>query len=141
MAKITPSVQEAGRFYGWYIVGAGFLISFIGIGTRYSYGVFVKSLDADFQMTRAMTSGVFSLYMLLGCFIAIIGGWAMDRYGPRKVGIFMGTFTGLSLILTSHARAPWQLLITYSLFLSLGTGAVYGVVNSTTSRWFVEKGE
>jgi MFS family permease len=31
------------------------------------------------------------------------------------------------------------LLITYSLFLSLGTGAVYGVVNSTTARWFVEK--
>jgi MFS family permease len=139
VAKITRSVQEAGRFYGWYIVGAGFLISFIGIGTRYSYGVFVKSLDADFQMTRGMTSGVFSLYMLLGCFVAIMGGWAMDRYGPRKVGIFMGVFTGLSLILTSHSRAPWQLLITYSLFLSLGTGAVYGVVNTTTSRWFVEK--
>jgi MFS family permease len=139
VVKITRSVQAAGRFYGWYIVGAGFLISFIGIGTRYSFGVFVKSLDADFNMTRAATSGVFSLYMLLGCLVAIMGGWAMDRYGPRKVGIFMGTFTGLSLILTSQARAPWQLLITYSLFLSLGTGAVYGVVNSTTSRWFVEK--
>ena len=139
VVKITPSVQKAGRFYGWYIVGAGFLISFIGIGTRYSFGVFVKSLDADFSMTRAATSGVFSLYMLLGCLIAIMGGWAMDRYGPRKVGIFMGIFTGLSLVLTGYARAPWQLLITYSLFLSLGTGAVYGVVNSTTSRWFVEK--
>jgi len=136
---MTRSGQEAGRFYGWYIVGAGFLISFIGMGTRYSYGVFVKSLDADFQMTRTATSGVFSLYMILGCLIAIMGGWALDRYGPRKIGIFMGTFTGLSLILTSQARAPWQLLMTYSLFLSLGTGAVYGVVNSTTSRWFVAK--
>ena len=139
VAKITRSVQKVGRFYGWYIVGAGFIISFIGIGTRYSYGVFVKSLDADFHMTRAATSGVFSLYMLLGCVIAIMGGWAMDRYGPRKVSIFMGTFMGLSLILTSYARAPWHLLITYSLFLALGTGAVYGVVNSTTSRWFIEK--
>lgn len=139
MVNITRSAQKAGNFYGWYIVGAGFVIGFIGIGTRYTYGIFIKPLDADFQMTRAMTSGVFSLYMLLGCFIAIGGGWALDRYGPRKVGIFMGVFTGLSLILTSHARAPWQLLITYSLLLSLGTGAVYGVVNSTTSRWFVEK--
>ncbi|MCJ7596943.1 MAG: MFS transporter, partial [Desulfobacterales bacterium] len=102
-------------------------------------GVFVKSLAADFQMTRAATSGVFSLYMILSCLIAIVGGWALDRYGPRKIGIFMGTFTGLGLIWTSQARAPWQLLITYSLFLSLGTGAVYGVVNSTTSRWFVAR--
>lgn len=137
--KMARSVQEAGRFYGWYIVGAGFLISFIGMGTRYSYGVFVKSLDADFGMTRAATSGVFSLYMILACLIAIMGGWALDRYGPRKIGILMGIFTGLSLLSASQARAAWQLLITYSLFLSLGTGAVYGVANSTTSRWFVAK--
>jgi OFA family oxalate/formate antiporter-like MFS transporter len=120
-------------------VGAGFLTSFIGIGVRYSYGVFLKSIQVDFSMSRGATSGIFSIYMLLGCLIAVAGGRAMDRYGPRKVGILMGTFTGLSLLLTSQARAPWQLLITYSLLFSLGTGAVYTVVNSTASRWFVKK--
>jgi MFS transporter, OFA family, oxalate/formate antiporter len=139
VVKIICSTQKSRCFYGWYIVGAGFLISLIGIGARYSYGVFVKSLDADFGMTRAATSGIFSAYMLLCCLLAATGGWALDKYGPRKVGIFMGVFTGLSLILTSRVRAPWQLLITYSLFLSLGTGPAYGVVNSTTSRWFVKK--
>jgi MFS family permease len=120
-------------------VGAGFLTSFIGIGVRYSYGVFLKSIQVDFGMSRGATSGIFSIYMLLCCVIAVAGGWAMDRYGPRKVGILMGTFTGLSLLLTGQARAPWQLLITYSLLFSLGTGAVYTVVNSTASRWFVKK--
>jgi MFS family permease len=120
-------------------VGAGFLVSFIGIGVRYSYGVFLKSIQVDFGMSRGATSGIFSIYMLLCCAIAVAGGWAMDRYGPRKVGILMGTFTGLSLLLTSQARAPWQLLITYSLLFSLGTGAVYTMVNSTASRWFVKK--
>lgn len=137
--KITRPTKKARRFYGWYIVGAGFLVSFIGMGIRYSFGVFVKTFDVDFQMTRAATSGVFSLYMLFGSLIAILGGWAMDRYGPRKVCIFMGCFTAMSLISTSQVRAAWQLLITYSLFLSLGTSAIYGVVNSTTSRWFLEK--
>jgi OFA family oxalate/formate antiporter-like MFS transporter len=120
-------------------VGAGFLTSFIGIGTRYSYGVFLRSIQVDFGMSRGATSGIFSIYMLLCCLIAVVGGWAMDRYGPRKVGILMGTFTGMSLLLTSQARAPWQLLITYSLLFSLGTGAAYTVVNSTASRWFVKK--
>jgi MFS family permease len=90
-------------------------------------------------MSRGATSGIFSVYMLLCCLIAMVGGWAMDRYGPRKVAIFMGTFTGLSFLLTSQARAPWQLLITYSLLFSLGTGAVYPVVNSTASRWFFKR--
>jgi MFS family permease len=77
--------------------------------------------------------------MLLCVFFAILGGWAIDKHGPRKIGLIMGTMTGLSLLLTSKVSASWQLLITYSLFLSLGTGAIYGVVNTTTSRWFVKK--
>ena len=126
-------------FYGWVIAGAGFLLSFIGIGGRYSFGVFLTSIEGDLNMTRAETSGIFSIYMLLCCVFAILGGWAMDRYGPRKIGIFMGTFAGLSLFLTSCAQSSWQLLITYSLLLSLGTGPIYNVVNTTASRWFAKK--
>jgi MFS family permease len=77
--------------------------------------------------------------MLLCCVFSILGGWALDRFGPRKVSFLMGSFTGLSLLLTSRANAIWQLLITYGLLLSLGTGALYTVVNSTASRWFDKK--
>ena len=99
----------------------------------------MKSIEAEFGITRAATSSIFSIYMLLCCIIAILGGWSMDRYGPKKVGIIMGTFTGLSLLLTSQANSLWQLFITYSLLFSLGTGAIYVVVNSTASRWFIQK--
>ena len=126
-------------FYGWVIVGSGFVMSVLGIGARYCYGVFLKSLEVEFDITRTATSSIFSLYMLLCSIVAIFGGWAMDRYGPKRVGIFMGTFTGLSFFLTSQANSAWQLFITYSLLFSLGTGAIYTIVNSTTSRWFVKK--
>jgi len=126
-------------YYGWTIAAAGFLLSFFGIGARYSFGVFLKSIETEFSMTRTAASGIFSVYMLLCVFFAILGGWAIDKQGPRKIGLIMGTMTGLSLLLTGKVSASWQLLITYSLFLSLGTGAIYGVVNTTTSRWFVKK--
>jgi len=126
-------------FHGWVVVGAGFLIGFVGIGSRYSYGIFLKSIEAEFAMSRGAASGVFSAYMLLCCVLAAVGGWALDRYGPKRVGILLGTFTGLSLVLTSQARAPWQLFLTYSLLLALGTGPIYGVVNTTASRWFLQR--
>ncbi|KPK20768.1 MAG: hypothetical protein AMK69_23350 [Nitrospira bacterium SG8_3] len=126
-------------FYGWAIVGSGFFMSIIGIGSRYCYGVFLKSLEVEFGITRMMTSSIFSLYMLLCSIIAVFSGWAMDEYGPKRVGIFMGTFTGLSFFLTSMANSAWQLFITYSLLFSLGTGAIYTIVNSTVSKWFVKK--
>ena len=115
------------------------MIAVIGIGTRYSFGVFLKSLEAEFGISRGATSGIFSVYMLLCSLLAIIGGWALDKYGPRKIAFLMGSFTGLSLVLTSLTHSVWQLFITYGLLLSVGTGPIYTVVNSTTSRWFHKK--
>ena len=126
-------------FYGWVVVGCVFVMSAIGLGARYSYGVFLKTIEAEFVMTRVATSSIFSFSMLLCCLISILGGWSVDRYGPKKVGLAMGTFTALSFLLTSQASATWQLFITYSLIFSLGTGAFYVFTNATASRWFVKK--
>jgi MFS family permease len=126
-------------FYGWIVISAGLLIALIGLGTRYSFGVFLRSIEIEFGVSRGETSGIFSAYMLLCGLLSILGGWALDRYGPRKVAFVMASFTGLSLLLTSQANAAWQLFITYGLLLSLGTGPVYTVVNSTASRWFSKK--
>lgn len=126
-------------FYGWVVVAVCFVLSAVIFGTRYSFGVFFKSLERDFELTRAATSGVFSAYMLICCAFAVLGGWALDRYGPRIVLFLMGVFTGLSLILTSQTSFAWQLFISYSLLLAIGTGAGYTIVMSTTSRWFDRK--
>jgi MFS family permease len=137
--KIIFSFLKDRLFYGWIVIAAGLFIAVIGLGTRYSFGVFLKSIEAEFGVSRGETSGIFSAYMLFCGLLSILGGWALDRYGPRKVAFVMASFTGLSLLLTSQANAAWQLFITYGLLLSLGTGPVYTVVNSTTSRWFKKK--
>ena len=126
-------------FYGWVVVIACLLINTIIQGTRYSFGVFFKSIEGEFELTRTLTSGVFSVYMVLYSAIAILGGWALDRYGPKVVVFLMGIFVGLSLILTGRTGSAWQLFITYSLLLAIGTGAVYTVLMATTARWFEQK--
>ena len=126
-------------FYGWVVVIAFFVIQAVLWGTSYSFSVFFKSIESEFNLTRATTSAVFSLSMLLVCIFSILGGWASDRYGPRLVLFLMGLFTGLSLLLTSQTGAAWQLFITYSLLLAMGSGAAYVVTMSTVSRWFDKK--
>jgi len=130
---------KARVFYGWVVVGASFILSMIVFGTRYSFGVFFTSLERDFELTRALTSGIFSAYMVFCIGFAILGGWALDRYGPRPVVLLMGIFTALSLILTSQTKYPWQFFISYSLLFAVGTGAAYTILMSTTSRWFEKK--
>lgn len=126
-------------FYGWVIVAAALVILSVLTGVRFSFGVFFKSLQGEFDLTRAATSGVFSVYMVLSAIFSIVSGWASDRYGPRVVVCLMGLFIGLSLLITSQANAFWQLFLSYSLLLAIGTAGTIPVVVTTVSRWFDKK--
>jgi MFS family permease len=118
---------------------AGMAMGILGFGIRYSFGIFFNSLESEFNLSRAATSGVFSTYMLLGGVLSILGGWALDRYGPKTIGLGMSIFTGMSLLASSQVNSAWQLYLTYGVLQALGTGALFALISSTTSRWFLKK--
>jgi MFS family permease len=126
-------------FYGWAVVAIFLVIGITLYGIHFSFGVFFKSIESEFNLTRAATSAILSANMILAGLWSFFAGWAIDRYGPRMVVMFMGIFTGLSLVLTSQTTAMWQLFFTYSFLLAMGTGALYVVPMSAVSRWFDRK--
>ena len=126
-------------FYGWVIVATSLIIFTIFMGGRFSFGVFFKSLESEFNLTRVATSSVFAANTILSAVFTIVGGWAVDRYGPRRVLFSMGLLAGLGLLITSQTNSFWQLFLSYSLLLSIGTGASYPVLMSMVSRWFDKK--
>lgn len=126
-------------FYGWVVVVSMSTITLIMMGVNTSFGVFFKSFEGTFNLTRATTSSILSSRMAFSAVFAVLGGWAVDRYGTRLVFSIMGFFIGLSLILTSQSTSVWQLFIVYSLLLAIGTGAIYVVMTSTVLRWFDRK--
>ncbi|MFC1983209.1 MFS transporter [Chloroflexota bacterium] len=126
-------------FYGWVVVLAFSIIGTSLFGVRLTFGVFFKSIEGEFNLTRAATSSVFSAYMVFGVIFVILIGWAVDKYGPRIVILLMGILTGISLLSISQSNSLWQLFITYSLLLAMGTSAIYLVIISTVSRWFNRK--
>jgi len=126
-------------FYGWVVVIALFIIQLILCGVFSSFGLFFKSIEGEFNLTRTATSAITSTSLMLGGIFALLGGWLLDKYSPRLVLSLMGLFTGLSLVLTSQTSSLWQLFITYSLLVAMGTGAMYVVPTSTITRWFDKK--
>jgi MFS family permease len=123
--------------YKWVMLLSCFIIFATGIGIRYSFGIFFTSLETEFSWTRATTSTLFSVYILLSAIFAVIGGWASDRFGPKPILLVMGIFSGLSLILSGQAQSAFQLYMYYSLLLSIGTGGLYTILTATISRWFI----
>ena len=126
-------------FYGWVVVVASLLILCTMIGVKYSFGIFFKSLQSEFGLSRAVTSGVFSVFMIFSAGFSVLAGWALDKYGPRLVVSAMGFFIGLSLLLTSQTSSLWQLFLSYSLVLAIGTAGAIPVLLSVISHWFDRK--
>ena len=126
-------------FYGWVIIASVFIINAMIMGAISSFGVFFKSIEEHFELSRGTTSAIFSLYWVLGCICAFAGGWFADKYGPKFTLFLMGLFTGLSFILSGQVNAAWQLFLTYSLLLALGAGATWVVTMQPVMNWFVRK--
>jgi hypothetical protein len=40
------------RFYGWYVVAAAFLVTFVGFGSAYSFSSFVEPLQRELSASR-----------------------------------------------------------------------------------------
>ncbi|MFH1381272.1 MAG: MFS transporter [Chloroflexota bacterium] len=123
-------------FYGWVVVIAFLFIGITLYGIYFSFGVFFKSIETEFDLSRGATSAIASASLILTGLFAFLGGLTLDKFGPKIIVLFMGVLTGLSLVLTSLTHATWQLFLTYSLLLSMGTGALYVVPTSTVARWF-----
>lgn len=122
-------------YYGWVVVASYLVIGTVTHGLNQSFGVFFKSIENEFGVTRGATSAVVSVQNVFGSAIAIMAGWSLDRFGPRIITLFIGFFVGLSMLLTSQTQALWQLFITYSLLFCV-IGAIYTTTVGTVSRWF-----
>lgn len=126
-------------FYGYVIVIACFIITGVIIGAHGTFGVFLSPLLSEFGWTRAVTSGAYSLTLVLEGVVGLFVGRFTDKLGPRMVLVACGIFLGLGYLLTSRVDALWQLYFSLGVLTGIGqSGAIIPLV-STVARWFVKK--
>ncbi len=138
--ELKDSSEATPRFfYGYIVVMAAFFIMVIAHGTYNAFGIFFKPLLTDFGWTRAMTSGAFSLSMIMSGLLAIVMGRLTDRFGPRMVITLCGFLLGLGYLLTSRVSTIQQLYLFYGVIIGAGMGGAYVPLLSTVARWFFNR--
>lgn len=133
--------QSTGRFtrgfYGWYVLGAGFIILFFNTGARLSFGVMFKPMLAEFGWDRATLSSAFLLHMAVYALSLVIAGKCYDRYGPQRVIILSTVFLALGYALTAWINTLWQFWVCYGILAAMGLGGTsVPLIAALMSKWF-----
>ena len=103
-----------GVFYGWWVVIAS--MSALVIGSAFywqGFGVFFLSLQDEFGTSRAVLSGAIALSQLEGGMLGPIGGYLVDRFGPRRMMLIGVTLMGTGYILMSLTTSLYSFLIVF----------------------------
>ncbi|SIR92237.1 MFS transporter [Natronorubrum thiooxidans] len=123
-------------YYGWIVVCACFLGTFVVFGLSYSFGVFLERMATDFARSRAVTTIAFGVQTLLLYMGAVLVGVFVDRLGTRRM-LALGTVVlCLGLLWTSVATTWLTVVLAYGVVTGIGMSIVYVVAYATVPRWF-----
>ena len=128
-------------FYGWYIVGVGFLANVASsFALASTLSIFLKPLTADLGISR----GVFSLLrsgegIIAACLAPFIGT-LVDRYGGRWLMAGGTAIAGVGFLLISQIDGFAQFAAIRLTLVTLGDCMMgYMVVNVIIAQWFVRQ--
>ena len=136
---VTARDRKAKPFYGWYVVAAAFVVTFIGFGSAYTFSSFVESLQREFGASRGAVSLVFSFAGFLYFGLGVISGPLADRWGARRLAALGMALVGVGLLFASRAQTIMQVYAAYSIGIGAGVGCAYVPTLGAVQRWFVRR--
>jgi MFS family permease len=109
----------------------------ISYGVRYSFGVFVKPMLAEYNWPMTTIQLGSSINLIMYACAGVLTGWLLDRFAPRwiMIGGILATSTGL--ILAGFIKTPLGLYLTYGVLVGAGSAGCGMVVTSVAiGKWF-----
>lgn len=113
---------------------------FFSSGTRMAFGLVLKPMSEDLDISRSMLTSAFAVFMAVSAVAMPIVGRVIDTHSIRLV-IAAGTVVGTAAIaLTGQITSSWQLFVLYGLVFAVGHAASsVAPVSVLMSRWFPER--
>jgi len=126
-------------FYGWWVVAAAFVITFVGFGCAYTFSAFLEPLQNEFAATRGAISLVFSLAGFLYFILGVASGTLADRFGMRRLCLCGVVLIAGGMAGAATARTLPEVFIAYAAGIGLGVGCAYVPAMGAVQRWFVRR--
>ncbi len=127
-------------FHGWRVVNAGLAVQTLQGGLmQQAYGSYAVVLKAEFGWSSTLISAAYSLNRLESGLLGPVHGWALQRFGARKVMQVGTVLMAVGLVLFSRIQNPTQFFGFYLLAAIGASLSGFLTVVTATVQWFERK--
>ncbi|MDE2640557.1 MAG: MFS transporter [Chloroflexota bacterium] len=128
---------EGGIFYGWWMVGAGFLMKLVyALLVFQAFGAYVAVLREEFEWSKTLFAGAFAMSRVESGALGPLQGWMVDRFGPRRVMQIGVVIMALGFFWFSQINSPEMFVLSF-FTVSLGAGlAGFMTLTIAVVKWF-----
>lgn len=137
--RLPDDRTSSGPFYGWVVVAASFTVMFVAFSAAYCFPAFYLPLSAEFGVTNAEMSTVFSITAALFFGIGGFTGKLADKFGARPVILYGVILVAIGLYLASIAETMLQIYVAVGVSVGLGVGFCYVPAVGPVQRWFIQR--
>ena len=120
----------------WLVVVAAFFTSAIAYGVSYAFGVFLRPLEATFDVGHATMSTLFSALSVLSYFLGPITGELSDKIGARPVVAGAAVLMGGGLLLSARVHSFALLYLTFGVCVGAAVACSYVPSVAAVGEWF-----
>ena len=123
--------------YAWVILATGFTVLFFSSGSRFAFGLLLKPMSEDLELSRSALSLAATCFMIVGAVTMPFVGGLVDRFSVRAVVAIAVVIASAGIGLMGFAQTQWQVLLLYGIIFAIGNGgSSVGPIGVMISRWF-----
>ena len=127
-------------YYGWWLTGVAALVMVIGTVPMFQgMTAWFVVLEGAFGWNRTQLSLAFSLTRVEGSIMGPVGGYLIDKLGPRRMVLIGLVILGGGFIIFSRIQNLWQF---YAAFIVMSAGAGLGTwlpMMTVLNNWFLRR--
>ncbi|MFC1533294.1 MFS transporter [Thermodesulfobacteriota bacterium] len=130
-------IKQYKVFYGWWIVGASFMIFLFNSGVVIQgFTALFEPIANEFNWSYAQVSLAASLRGFEVGILAPLLGFVVDRWGPRRLIFSGGILISIGLLILSHVNSLFDYYLAYALVGIGMSGIGSSVLFAAVANWF-----
>ncbi len=104
------------------VLAIGFMVLFVGGGSRFAIGLVLKPMAEDLGWDRGTLGLAIAAFLVVSAICMFVSGRLVDRFSQRTVLISGLFIAALGIGAMSVVVAPWQALLLYGGVFAIGNG-------------------